>query len=140
MLMFTASTAYAQSPKEFDADSALAAIRIQRAKALANRAAMRAYRVYVVAKSVSTEMEARDIVAKNGWTESHLRQADIVLVVVRSELEYPLREYYQSIGELEEDADQQLNIAGSNFVVYAFRIDDDLRPTVVRRVAYAAKD
>jgi hypothetical protein len=31
-----------------------------------------------------------------------------------------------------------LNIAGSNFIVYVFQLDDDLRPTEVRHVAYPA--
>jgi hypothetical protein len=94
--------------------------------------------VYIVAKSVSTSMEARRIITQNKWTESRMRQADFALVVVRSELQDPLRGSYDNICQLEEDADGQLNIAGSNFIVYVFQLDDDLRPTEVRHVAYPA--
>jgi hypothetical protein len=52
-----------------------------------------------------------------------------VLVVVRSELEMPLMGFYLSVAELKQDAETQLNIAGTNFVVYVFALDDDLRPT-----------
>lgn len=90
--------------------------------------------MYIVAKSVPTEMEARRILVKNRWVESRLRQADFALVVVRSALYSPLRGSYTNIGELEEDADHQLNIADSNYVVYLFRLDDDRKRCFKARV------
>ncbi len=52
----------------------------------------------------------------------------------------PLAGFYSSVAELKEDAEMQLDIAGSNYVVYMFALDDDLRPTEVRRIAYPASD
>jgi hypothetical protein len=63
-----------------------------------------------------------------------------VLVVVRSELEMPLIGFYESVGELKRDAEMQLNISGSNYVVYIFGLDDDLRPIELKRIAYPAND
>jgi hypothetical protein len=74
------------------------------------------------------------------WAEAPLRRADLVLVVVRSELQMPLSGIYSSVTELKQDAEMQLNISGSNFVVYVFALDDDLRPTELKRVAYPAHD
>jgi hypothetical protein len=51
-----------------------------------------------------------------------LRRAQFALVVVRSELEMPVSGFYSSVGELKQDAEGQLNIAGSNFVVYIFAL------------------
>jgi hypothetical protein len=59
---------------------------------------------------------------------------------VRSELEMPLTGFYESVGELKRDAEMQLNISGSNYVVYIFGLDDDLRPTELKRIAYPAND
>ena len=96
--------------------------------------------VYVIAKSVSTSMEARSIAASQGWQVVPLRQADYALVVVRSSLDYPLSGSYESVFELEEDADNQLNISGPNFVVYLFSLDDNLRPTELDRVSYPVRE
>jgi len=96
--------------------------------------------VYVIAESVSTSMEAQRILYQQRWTEVPLRRAQFVLVVVRSELEMPLTGFYSSVAELKRDAEMQLNIAGSNYVIYVFALDDDLRPTEVKRIAYPAND
>jgi hypothetical protein len=96
--------------------------------------------VYVIAESVSTSMEAHRIINQRRWIEVRLRRAQFVLVVVRSELEMPLTGFYESVGELKRDAEMQLNISGSNYVVYIFGLDDDLRPTELKRVAYPAND
>jgi cell division GTPase FtsZ len=95
--------------------------------------------VYVIAESVSTG-EAQRILYRQRWTEVPLRRAQFVLVVVRSELDMPLTGFYSSVAELKHDAETQLNIAGSNYVVYVFALDDDLRPTEVRRIAYPGND
>jgi hypothetical protein len=96
--------------------------------------------VYIIAESVSTSMEARRILQHQRWTEAPLRRADLVLVVVRSGLQMPLSGIYSSVAELKQDAEMQLNISGSNFVVYVFALDDNLRPTEVKRVVYPADD
>jgi hypothetical protein len=95
---------------------------------------------YVIAESVSTSMEAHRILDLKRWAEVPLRRAQFVLVVVRSELEMPLTGFYESVAELKEDAEAQLNISGSNYVVYIFKLDDELRPTELKRIAYPARD
>jgi hypothetical protein len=95
---------------------------------------------FVIAESVSTSMEARRIIRQQRWQEAPLRQAEYVLVVVRSSLMMPLIGIYDGIGELQRDAENQLNISGPNFVVYIFRLDDNLRPTELKRVNYPARD
>jgi hypothetical protein len=97
-------------------------------------------RVYVIAESVSTGMEAQRILYQQRWTTAPLQQAQFVLVVMRSELEMPLTGFYSSVADLKHDAEMQLNIAGSNHVVYVFALDDDLRPTELKRIAYPAND
>jgi hypothetical protein len=94
--------------------------------------------VYVIAPSVSTSMEARSIRMKKGWSESSLRQADAILVVVRSMLFNPLNYSYGSVKELEADADNQLNIAGENFHVYIYSIDDNIAVTQEKHISYKA--
>jgi len=96
--------------------------------------------VYVIAPSVSTAMEARSIRMKKGWGESSLRQADAILVVVRSMLFNPLDYSYDSVKELEDDADSQLNISGENFHVYIYSIDDDMKVSQEKHVSYKAED
>jgi hypothetical protein len=76
--------------------------------------------VYVIAESVSTSMEAQRILDQQRWTAVPLRRAQFALVVVRSELEMPLAGFYSSVAELKHDAEMQLNIAGSNYVVLCF--------------------
>ena len=104
------------------------------------RVAGRGLSVYVIAPSVSTSMEARSIRMKNGWSEARLRQADAVLVVVRSMLFNPLNYSYDSVKELEEDADSQLNISGENFHVYIYSIDDDMKVSQEKHISYKAED
>ena len=96
--------------------------------------------VFVIAESVSTSIEARSIIRRNRWQESPFRQADFILVVVRSMLFSPLTEYYDSVEQLRLDASNQMNIAGSNFVVYIFDIDSRRRPIFFRKIDYPARD
>jgi hypothetical protein len=100
--------------------------------------ATRGLGVYVIAPSVSTSMEARSIRMKKGWSESSLRQADAILVVVRSMLFNPLNYSYDSVKELEADADNQLNIAGENFHVYIYSIDDNMAVSQETHISYKA--
>lgn len=95
----------------------------------------------VIAHSVSTRMEAREVLRAQGWTETrNLRQADGILVVCRSGLTWPLNRYYSSIGELDNDANSQLNISGSNFHIYVYRINNDLSVNKVKHVHYPANE
>jgi hypothetical protein len=95
--------------------------------------------VYVIAPSVSTSVEARALLVKNPtWRRSSLRDARAVLVVVRSGLSNPLRIGYESLCELRDHADRQLNIAGPEFHVYVYALDDDLIPAQRDHVKYPA--
>jgi hypothetical protein len=71
--------------------------------------------VAVIAPSVSTRMEARAVLARLRWRETTLREAEGILVVVRSMLFNPLDSSYDSIKELQDDAEGQLNISGEVF-------------------------
>jgi len=63
---------------------------------------------------------------KNNKSESSLRGADVILTVVRSSLSWPLNSSYDSIGELKDDIESQLNISGSNGHIHVYGINDDL--------------
>ena len=102
--------------------------------------AERGLNVAVIAHSISTSMEAREVRRRNGWSETDFRQADAILVVCRSGLNWPLSSSYDSIKELDEDADSQLNISGSNFHIYIYRINNDLSVDEIKHVHYPADD
>lgn len=97
-------------------------------------------RVAVIARSVSTRMHARTILSEKGWHITESENADAVLVVVRSELSYPLDYCYDDLKKLSEDADGQLNISGSNFVVYLYSAYNDQPTCQLSRVRYPAHD
>jgi hypothetical protein len=96
--------------------------------------------VAVIAPSVSTRMEARSILARLGWHETALRDASGILVVVRSMLFNPLSSSYESIKDLQEDAESQLNISGENFHLYIYSITPDLGATQLKHTSYKADD
>ncbi len=98
----------------------------------------RSLKMAVIAPSVSTSMEARSIMREKGWIETNFRQADGILVVVRSMLFNPLSYSYRSIGDLQEDADMQLNISGEKFHVYIYQINDDLSVSQLKHINYKA--
>jgi hypothetical protein len=81
-----------------------------------------AVNVAVIAPSVSTRMEAGSILARLGRHETALRDASGILVVVRSMLFNPLSSSYDSIKELQEAAESQLNISGENFHIYIYSL------------------
>ncbi len=83
--------------------------------------------VAVIAPSVSTSMKAREICAQLRKKEVAFRYAEAILVVVRSSLFNPLQNGYDSVCELQRDADSQLNIAGPKYHVYLYSMDDTLR-------------
>ncbi|MFH0933323.1 MAG: hypothetical protein V1832_03275 [Nitrospirota bacterium] len=77
---------------------------------------------------------------KNGIIESKLKNADVILTVVRSSLNYPLNSSYDSIGELKEDIERQLNISGSNGHSYVFGINDNLEVSDIFHSGFEWKD
>lgn len=94
--------------------------------------------VATIAPSVSTSMMAREVLAKLHASEVGFRYADAVLVVVRSTLSNPLLPSYGSVCDLQKDADGQLNIAGPNFHVYLYTMDDNLRVTQTGHQSFPA--
>lgn len=95
--------------------------------------------VAVIAPSVSTSVESRRIISRQGWTQGRFKTSDAILVVVRSGLILPLRSSYSFIGELKQDAEMQLNIAGPKFHVYLYQLGDDLECTQLRHISYDAE-
>ena len=100
----------------------------------------RGEKIAVIAPSVSTSIEARSIMRRLGWVQTNLREAQFILVVVRSMLFNPLNYSYDSIKELQDDADMQLNISGENFHIYIYQINDDLSVTQIKHASYKAND
>ena len=94
--------------------------------------------VAVIAPSISTSMEARRIISRQGWTQGKFKTADAILVVVRSSLSLPLQSSYTFVGELKADADGQLNISGPKFHVYLYQLGDDLECTELKHISYEA--
>ncbi len=99
----------------------------------------RSISVAVIAPSVSTSMEARRIIARQNWTQGKFKTSDAILVVVRSSLSLPLQSSYAFVGELKEDADRQLNIAGPKYHVYLYQLGDDLECTELKHISYAVE-
>lgn len=95
--------------------------------------------VAVIAPSVSTSMKAREIRAQLRKKEVAFRYAEAILVVVRSSLFNPLQHGYDSVGELQRDADSQLNISGPKYHVYLYSMDDNLRVTQVSHKSFEAE-
>jgi hypothetical protein len=96
-------------------------------------------KIAVIAPSVSTSIEARSIMYQNGFVYSDFRNADGILVVVRSMLWYPLYNNYDSVSDLKRAADMQLNIVGTNFHVYLYSFNNDLSVTQVYHDYYQAE-
>lgn len=95
--------------------------------------------VAVIAHSVSTSMEAREIRIRQGWLEADYTHADALLVVCRSMLLNPLMHGYGSIEDLDRDTENQLNIAGSNFHVYIYQINADFSVSQIKHLHYPAE-
>lgn len=102
--------------------------------------AERGLNVAVISPSVSTSMEARRVMQREGWSSTDYRHADAILVVVRSMLFNPLSYSYDSIKELEDDAEGQLNISGENFHIYLYSINNDLSVDQAKHMSYKADD
>ena len=95
--------------------------------------------VAVIAPSVSTSMEAKRVIAQENWTQGKFKTADAILVIVRSALFNPLRVNYRFVGELQQDAEGQLNIAGTNFHIYLYQLGDDLECTQLKHTSHEAR-
>ena len=79
--------------------------------------------VYVVAFGSSPAAEAGRILRICRWTDTTaLRDADAVLVVVRSSWGQPLDHNYDRLKWLRDDAASQLNDSGAQFHIYLFSI------------------
>lgn len=96
--------------------------------------------VAVIAPSVSTSIKAGEVRRKMNWQEVAPKDADYILVVVRSALYFPLQISYDSYGELKDDAENQLNISGSNYHIYLFYLEEELNVTEVDHKYYEAED
>ena len=97
--------------------------------------------VAVIAPSISASIKAREIKNQNGWLEVDPQQADYILVVVRSNMEFfPLSSTYDSYGELSEDAENLPNITGSNYHIYLYELKDDLSANEVKHNHFEAED
>ena len=97
--------------------------------------------VAVIAPSISASIKAREIKNQNGWLEVDPQQADYILVVVRSNMEFfPLSSTYDSYGELSEDAENLPNITGSNYHIYLYELKDDLSVNEVKHNHFEAED
>lgn len=99
-----------------------------------------AQNVAVIAHSVSTRMEARNVISERSMNRIELKDAEKVLVVCRSGLRYPMSSSYRSISDLDDDADMQLNISGRYFHVYLFSVDSSGRVQELEHERYLASD
>jgi hypothetical protein len=82
---------------------------------------------FVVAPSETTRLEARRMLRVCRWADtSVVRDADLVLVVVRSSASEPLSPSYDSLKWLRDAAASQLNDSGAQFHVYLYSIRQDL--------------
>jgi hypothetical protein len=96
--------------------------------------------VTVIAPSQSTRTEARAVLLKNpAMREVAVKQADAVLVVVRSGLRNPLMARYDAYCELKEEAERQVNISGQTFHIYLYALNDDLSVSQVRHESRPAE-
>lgn len=106
-----------------------------------NAYAERGLNVAVIAQSISTRAEARKVMQRQGWMEAtNLRQADAILVVCRSGLNWLLSGSYRSIKDLSDDTDSQLNISGSNFHIHIYQINNNLGIDEINHIHYPADD
>jgi|RhiMetdeSRZDD1v2_1073273.scaffolds.fasta_scaffold3157370_1 hypothetical protein len=81
----------------------------------------------VVAPSASTRLEAQRMMKGCRWVDTTVvRDADLVLVVVRSSGMEPMAPSYDSLKWLRDAANSQMNDSGAQFHVYLYTIRQDL--------------
>ncbi len=82
--------------------------------------------VHTVAPNVSTQREAQRIIRLCRWTDtSVVRDADVILVVVRSSGSFPLAPSYANLKWLYDEANSQLNDSGAQYHVYLYVLRPD---------------
>ena len=82
---------------------------------------------YVVAPGASASAEARRLLRICRWSDtSSVRDADILMVVVRSSGSAPMASLYDSLKWLREAASSQMNDTGAQFHIYLYTIRPDL--------------
>jgi hypothetical protein len=97
--------------------------------------------VYVVAPSPSTAKEARKIMRFCRWNDTTaLRDADMVLVVVRSSGSTPMASFYDSLKWLVDEASSQLNESGAQFHSYLYSIRKSLALDEANHRSYDVAD
>ena len=97
--------------------------------------------VYVVAPSPSTDKEAHRIMRFCRWSDTTLaRDADMILVVVRSSGGAPLAPAYDSLKWLRDEASGQLNESGAQFHAYLYTMRRDEHLTEANHSSYDAEE
>ncbi len=93
--------------------------------------------VLVVAPSGSTAAEAKRLLHFCRWTDTTaLRDADLVMVVVRSSSGMPMASAYDSMKWLRDEANSLLNESGAQFHIYLYTIRQDLSMLEVSHRSY----
>lgn len=93
--------------------------------------------VLVVAPSGSTAAEAKRLLHFCRWTDTTaLRDADLVVVVVRSSSGGPMAPAYDSMKWLRDEANSLLNESGAQFHIYLYSIRQDLSLLEVSHRSY----
>ena len=96
--------------------------------------------VYVIATSPSTQREAGRLMRFCRWNDTTaLKDADMVLVVVRSSGSAPLHSFYDSTKWLVDDASSQPNDSGSLFHTYLYSIRKNLSLDETNHRTYEAE-
>jgi hypothetical protein len=82
--------------------------------------------VHTIAPNTSTQREAQRIVRLCRWTDTTaVRDADVILVVVRSSGSFPLAASYANLKWLYDEANSQLNDSGAQYHVYLYIVGPD---------------
>jgi hypothetical protein len=98
-------------------------------------------KVYFIAHSISTRTEGKSVIRKNGWNiVTNPKEANLIFVVCRSGLYYPLSSSYRNIKELDEAADGLMNITGDNYHLYQFNLSKNGSISETHHKHYEARD
>jgi hypothetical protein len=89
--------------------------------------------VAVIAPNYYAREVADDLLRQKHVTETTLKHADAVLVVLRSTLLNPLRTSYSCPCDLRRETSARAAFTGQKVHLYVYAVDDNLR---VRRVAH----
>ncbi len=96
--------------------------------------------VQIIAPTGATQREARRLLRLCRWYETSVtKDADALLVVVRSSSPEPLERSYQSLKWLRDRADSQLNESGSLYHVLMYSIRDPDRFDLLSHQTYTAE-